>query len=37
MGTCTICGFLDPKGVVIGLRAKGDAKKQKSPFVVLAA
>ena len=29
--------FLDPKGVVIGLRAKGDAKKQKSPFVVLAA
>jgi hypothetical protein len=28
--------FLDPKGVVVGLRAKGDAIKQVSPFIVLA-
>ena len=28
--------FLDPKGVVIGLRAKGKARKQTSPFIVLA-
>ena len=28
--------FLDPKGVVVGLRAKGRAKKQTSAFVVLA-
>lgn len=31
------CRFLDPQGVVIGLRAKGKAKGAKSPFVVLAA
>jgi len=29
--------FLDPKFVVVGLRAKGDAKQQASPFIVLAA
>ena len=29
--------FLDPQGVVVGLRAKGDAKAQSSAFVVLAA
>ena len=28
--------FLDPKGVIVGLRAKGDARKQTSPFIVLA-
>ena len=28
--------FLDQKGVIVGLRAKGDARKQASPFVVLA-
>jgi hypothetical protein len=28
--------FRDPKGVVVGLRAKGKAKTQQSPFVVLA-
>jgi hypothetical protein len=28
--------FLDPKGVVVGLRAKGPATKQVSPFIVLA-
>ena len=28
--------FLDPKGVVVGLRAKGKARKQTSPFIVLA-
>jgi hypothetical protein len=27
--------FLDPTGVVVGLRAKGDARKQVSPFIVL--
>jgi hypothetical protein len=27
--------FLDSKGVVVGLRAKGRAKKQASPFIVL--
>jgi hypothetical protein len=31
------CRFLDPKGVVVGLRAKGMAKGSQSPFVVLAA
>ena len=31
------CRFLDPKGVVVGLRAKGVAKGSQSPFVVLAA
>jgi hypothetical protein len=31
------CRFLDPIGVVIGLRAKGAAKTQSSVFVVLAA
>ena len=29
--------FLDPKGVIVGLRAKGEARKQTSPFIVLAA
>lgn len=29
--------FLDPQGVVVGLRAKGKARKQTSPFIVLAA
>lgn len=29
--------FLDPKGVVVGLRAKGVAKTVASPFIVLAA
>lgn len=28
--------FLDGKGVVVGLRAKGAARKQTSPFIVLA-
>jgi hypothetical protein len=28
--------FRDPKGVIVGLRAKGEAKKQASAFVVLA-
>ena len=27
--------FLDPKGVVVGLRAKGEARKQVSPFIVV--
>ena len=31
------CRFLDPTGVVVGLRAKGVAKGAQSPFVVLAA
>lgn len=31
------CRFLDPRGVVVGLRAKGMAKGLNSPFVVLAA
>ena len=31
------CRFLDPTGVVVGLRAKGMAKGSRSPFVVLAA
>jgi hypothetical protein len=31
------CRFLDPKGVVVGLRAKGAAKGSPSPFVVVAA
>ena len=31
------CRFLDPKGVVVGLRAKGGGKGSQSPFVVLAA
>jgi hypothetical protein len=31
------CRFLDTKGVVVGLRAKGAAKASQSPFVVLAA
>ena len=31
------CRFLGPKGVVVGLRAKGVAKGSKSPFVVIAA
>jgi hypothetical protein len=31
------CRFLDPAGVVVGLRAKGAAKGSESPFVVLAA
>jgi hypothetical protein len=31
------CRFLDGKGVVVGLRAKGAAKASQSPFVVLAA
>ena len=31
------CRFLDPTGVVVGLRAKGMAKGSQSPFVVLAA
>jgi len=31
------CRFLDPTGVVVGLRAKGLAKGSRSPFVVLAA
>jgi hypothetical protein len=26
--------FLDPRGVVVGLRAKGEAKKVASPFVL---
>ena len=29
--------FLDGTGVIVGLRAKGDAKRQTSPFIVLAA
>jgi hypothetical protein len=29
--------FLDGTGVIVGLRAKGDARKQTSPFIVLAA
>ncbi|MGA7235931.1 MAG: hypothetical protein WBY44_09635 [Bryobacteraceae bacterium] len=29
--------FLDGAGVIVGLRAKGDARKQTSPFIVLAA
>jgi hypothetical protein len=31
------CRFLDPRGVVVGLRAKGMARGSASPFVVLAA
>ena len=31
------CRFLDPTGVVVGLRAKGMAKGSQSPFVVVAA
>ena len=31
------CSFLDPTGVVVGLRAKGMAKGSQSPFVVIAA
>jgi hypothetical protein len=31
------CRFLDPTGVVVGLRAKETAKEAQSPFVVLAA
>jgi hypothetical protein len=31
------CRFLDPTGVVVGLRAKGMAKGSRSPFVVLVA
>jgi hypothetical protein len=31
------CRFLEPKGVVVGLRAKGMAKGSQSPFVVLVA
>jgi hypothetical protein len=29
--------FLDPQGSIVGLRANGEAKKQASPFIVLAA
>jgi hypothetical protein len=31
------CRFLDPTAVVVGLRAKGTAKEEQSPFVVLVA
>jgi len=35
-GDRTDLRFLDPRGVVVGLRAKGKARKVASPFVVLA-
>ena len=31
------CRFLDPTGVLVGLRAKGMAKVSQSPFAVIAA
>jgi hypothetical protein len=35
-GDATDLRFLDPKGVIIGLKAKGKAKKDESGFVVKA-
>jgi len=35
-GTLTDLRFLDPKGVIVGLQAKGKAKKDTTGFVVPA-